>query len=75
MWRVHCAARLAEEVINCDLLSSVPTYKAKLRAFCHSWNPDDCSRNIYIKPGGFTLHRNPVAQSTDSVRAKIGIQL
>ncbi|KAI8513984.1 F-box/SPRY domain-containing protein 1 [Branchiostoma belcheri] len=32
----------------------------------------DCSRNIYIKPNGFTLHRNPVAQSTDGVRGKIG---
>ena len=37
-------------------------FQAKLRAYCHSWNPDDCSRNIYVKPSGFTLHRNPVAQ-------------
>jgi F-box protein 45 len=63
---------LAEEVLNSDLLSSVPTYKAKLKAFYHAWNPDDCSRNIYIKPSGFTFHRNPVAQSTDAVRGKIG---
>jgi len=44
-----------------------------LKAFYHSWNPEDCSRNIYIKPNGFTIHRNPVAQSTDGVRGKIGI--
>ena len=31
--------------------------QAKLRAFYHAWNPADCSRNIYVKPNGFTLHR------------------
>ena len=72
MWRLHCIRRLAEEVLSSDLLSSTPTYKAKLKAFYHAWNPDDCSRNIYIKPNGFTIHRNPVAQSTDAVRGKIG---
>lgn len=55
-----------------DLLLSVPSYKAKLRAFYHAWNPLDSSRHIYIKPNAFTLHRNPVAQSTDGARAKIG---
>ena len=30
------------------------------------------SRNIYIKSNGFTLHRNPVAQSTDGARGKFG---
>lgn len=63
---------MAEEVLSSDLLSSTPTYKAKLKAFYHAWNPEDCSRNIYIKPNGFTIHRNPVAQSTDAVRGKIG---
>ena len=32
-------------------------FQAKLRAFYHAWNPADCSRNIYVKPNGFTLHR------------------
>lgn len=75
VWRLHCIRKLAEEVLNSDLLSSVPTYKAKLKAFYHAWNPDDCSRNIYVKPNGFTIHRNPVAQSTDGVRGKIGKKL
>lgn len=57
VWRMHCIRRLAEDVIKSDLLASVPTYKAKLRAFFHAWNPNDCSRNVYIKPSGFTLHR------------------
>lgn len=38
----------------------------------HAWNPSDCSRNGYVKPNGFTFHRNPVAQSTDGVRSKRG---
>ncbi|KAI4465549.1 spry domain containing socs box protein [Holotrichia oblita] len=74
VWRLHCIRKLAEEALKSDLLSSVPTYKAKLRAFYHAWNPNDCSRNIYIKPNGFTLHRNPVAQSTDASRGKIGFR-
>lgn len=57
VWRMHCIRRLAQEALSSDLLSSVPTYKSKLRAFYHAWNPNDCSRNIYIKPNGFTLHR------------------
>lgn len=54
---MHCIRKLTEEAIKSDLLSSVPTYKSKLRAFFHAWNPMDCSRNVYIKPSGFTLHR------------------
>ena len=101
VWRMHCIRKLAEEAIKSDLLGTVPTYKAKLRAFYHAWNPFDCSRNVYIKPNGFTLHRwvsplgelkqmfgcgslsnvcldysrrNPVAQSTDATRSKIGFR-
>lgn len=72
VWRMHSIRRLAEEALKSDLLSSVPTYLAKLRAYYHAWNPNDCSRNIFVKPNGFTLHRNPVAQSTDGARGKIG---
>lgn len=57
VWRMHCIRKLAEEALKSELLSSVPTYKAKLRAFHHAWNPNDCSRNVYVKPNGFTLHR------------------
>ena len=44
----------------------ISPFQAKLRAFLRSWNPEDCSRNIYIKSNGFTLHRNPVAQENDA---------
>nr|CAG4646393.1 EOG090X092A [Macrothrix elegans] len=72
VWRLHCTIRLTEDILSSELLTSTSTYKAKLKAFHHAWNPEDCSRNIYVKPNGFTIHRNPVAQSTDAVRGKIG---
>lgn len=72
VWRLHCVRQLAAEALHSELLSSLPTYKAKLRAFYHAWSPEDCSRNIYVKSNGFTLHRNPVAQSTDGARGKFG---
>lgn len=74
VWRMHCIRKLAEEALKSELLTSTPTYKAKLRAFYHAWNPNDCSRNVYVKPNQFTLHRNPVAQSTDGARGKIGFR-
>ncbi|KAI4490417.1 hypothetical protein M0802_010688 [Mischocyttarus mexicanus] len=74
VWRIHCIRTLAQDAISSELLSSIPTYKAKLRAYYHAWNPNDCSRNVYIKSNGFTLHRNPVAQSTDACRGKIGFR-
>lgn len=41
----------------------------------HTWNPEDRSLNIYVKPDDpFTLHRHPVAQSTDCIRAKQGYE-
>ncbi|KAH3810601.1 F-box/SPRY domain-containing protein 1-like [Dreissena polymorpha] len=74
VWRLHCVRKLAEEALKSDILVNCPTYKTKLRAFYHAWNPNDCSRNIYIKPNGFTLHRKPVAQSTDGCRGKLGFK-
>lgn len=44
VWRLHCVRRLAAEALKSELLSTLPSYKAKLRAFYHSWNPEDCSR-------------------------------
>ena len=33
VWRFHCSRKLAEVAMKSNILSSVPTYKAKLRAF------------------------------------------
>jgi F-box protein 45 len=63
VWRIHCLNKLSKAILKSDVLSSLSSYKAKLRAYFYAWDPNDCSRNIYIKPNGFTLHRNPVAQS------------
>jgi len=39
----------------------------------HSWNPEDRSLNIFVKEEDpFTLHRHPVAQSTDCIRGRMG---
>ncbi|XP_028586772.2 F-box/SPRY domain-containing protein 1 [Podarcis muralis] len=72
VWRSLAARSLAEEALRTDILCNVPTYKGKVRAFQHAFSTNDCSRNVYIKKNGFTLHRNPIAQSTDGARTKIG---
>ncbi|XP_059586796.1 F-box/SPRY domain-containing protein 1 [Alligator mississippiensis] len=72
VWRSLAARCLAEEALRTDVLCNVPTYKGKVRAFHHAFSTNDCSRNVYIKKNGFTLHRNPIAQSTDGARTKIG---
>lgn len=39
----------------------------------HAWNPEDRSLNIFVKEADpMTLHRHPVAQSTDCIRTKVG---
>lgn len=44
------------------------SYETQLK---HSWNPDDRSLNIFVKElDPLTLHRNPVAESVDCIRAK-----
>ncbi|KAG8230427.1 hypothetical protein J437_LFUL015448 [Ladona fulva] len=40
----------------------------------HAWNSEDRSLNIYVKEDDkLTLHRHPVAQSTDCIRGKVGL--
>jgi F-box protein 45 len=74
VWRMHCMRKLAKEALKSDVLSSLTTYKAKLRALYHAWNPNDCSDYIYVKEDEFTIHRHPQAQSTDGVRGKVGFR-
>ncbi|XP_065207772.1 F-box/SPRY domain-containing protein 1 [Planococcus citri] len=70
-WRVQCG-KILPEGTSAGILCSLKTCKSKVRAYAHAWNANDCSKNIFVKPDGFTLHRNPVAQSTDAIRAKNG---
>ncbi|XP_046405416.1 protein gustavus [Ischnura elegans] len=40
----------------------------------HAWNNEDRSLNIFVKEDDkLTLHRHPVAQSTDCIRGKVGL--
>ena len=37
----------------------------------HAWNPDDRSLNLFIKDEDqLTVHRHPIAQSTDAIRGE-----
>ena len=39
----------------------------------HAWNADDRSLNIFVKEDDpLTVHRHPVAQSTDCIRGRVG---
>ena len=54
------------------LILNLTRNKAKLVAFENGWNGRDCSHNIFLLGNNLTLHRNPVAQSTDAIRGKCG---
>ena len=73
VWRIHCLNKLSKQILKSDVLSSLSSHKSKLRAHFYAWDSNDCSRNIYIKPNGFTLHRNPVAQSMPSIDTTLQI--
>lgn len=62
-----------EKPVRLDLLLARPPADKELQ-LKHAWNPDDRSLNIFLKEedGGLTLHRHPVAQSTDGVRGRVG---
>ena len=46
--------------------------KAQLVAYLNAWSENDHSNTIKIKCNKLTLHRNPIAQSTDAIRGKRG---
>ncbi|KHN78688.1 F-box/SPRY domain-containing protein 1 [Toxocara canis] len=74
VWERLAHRIVPEEAMNDPcLLSETPSYKEKIRAYFFAWNPNDSSKNNYLRPNGFTVHRNPVAQSTDGIRGKIGV--
>ncbi|RCN46060.1 ribosomal protein L3 [Ancylostoma caninum] len=74
VWRSLAQRKVSESALaDPYLLSELASYKKKLRAFYYAWNPNDVSKNNYVRANGFTVHRQPVAQSTDGVRGKIGV--
>ena len=74
VWETQFQKLVPAKVKKSKIIDSCKTYKEKLITYLHSWNPDDCSKNIYIKDDGFTYHRRAVAQSTDAARSRIGFQ-
>lgn len=55
-----------------EYLLDMPTCSFETQVI-HAWNPDDRSLNIFVKETDpLTLHRHPVAQSTDCIRTKYG---
>ncbi|XP_028825967.1 F-box/SPRY domain-containing protein 1 isoform X2 [Denticeps clupeoides] len=72
VWRSLCGRYLSDEALRSDILCNLPSYKGKMKSLQHALSSHDCSRNVYVKKNGFTLHRNPIAQSTDGARGKIG---
>lgn len=55
-----------------DILLDMPAVSKEYQ-IKHSWNPNDRSLNIFVKEDDkLTFHRHPVAQSTDSIRGKVG---
>lgn len=53
-----------------QIINSAPLPLEVMEAY--AWNPDDRSLNVFVKDDDrLTFHRHPVAQSTDSIRAKV----
>lgn len=74
MWLPLAKNEIPECGLNdSELFSKSTSYKNRLRAFRFAFNPQDASRNTFIRTNGFTVHRQPIAQSTDAIRGKIGV--
>jgi len=68
---VLAAVPMSQRLLLALDMPQVPRHVAEQ----NSWNPDDRSLNIYVKEDDLlTLHRHPVAQSTDCIRSKVGYE-
>lgn len=72
VWNRALEVCTTAEFRDSPLISKGASYRSKLMVFENAWNKEDMSPNIYMAKNMLTLHRNPVAQSTDAVRGKIG---
>ena len=72
LWKQALHNEAPEEFITDKLIQSIKSPKAKLMAYLYAWSDKDRSNNIELKPNKLTLHRKPVAQSTDGIRGKRG---
>ena len=74
IWESQFLRNVPLKAQKSKVMESFSSYKAKLIAYLHGWNPSDCSKNIYILDDGFTYHRRAVAQSTDAARGRRGFR-
>lgn len=72
VWKHVMENSALRHFLRSPLIENLTGSKAKLVAFDNAWNRHDCSRNISLLDNGLTLHRDPVAQSTDAIRGKCG---
>uniref|UniRef100_A0A1X7TL94 F-box domain-containing protein n=1 Tax=Amphimedon queenslandica TaxID=400682 RepID=A0A1X7TL94_AMPQE len=72
IWRANFEDAGTRHFRNSKHLSELQTFRSKALAYECAWNGQDASKNIYIKDDCLTLHRKPVAQSSDGIRGKTG---
>lgn len=72
VWKHVLDREVPEGFVSDKLISPLESPKAKLMAYMCAWSDNDRSKNIEIKPNKLTIHRKPVAQSTDAIRSKRG---
>ncbi|XP_065568897.1 uncharacterized protein LOC136032555 [Artemia franciscana] len=57
LWKYHSLKTVPRQPLGSELLSSLSSYKSRLRAFKYAWNPIDCCVHNFIW-NGFTLLRS-----------------
>ena len=72
LWEEALDREVPECFITDKLIQHLESAKSKLKAYLCAWSDIDRSENIEINPNRLTLHRQPVAQSTDAIRGKRG---
>ena len=70
-WQAALKDVLPDSSLNFDLIRGLPA-KDKIRAFYCGFGKNTVSKNMYIMPNGFTVHRKPIAQSSDMARGRVG---
>ena len=72
VWLQILDKEVPEKFVSDPFVQKLESPKAKLVAYFCSWSETDHSKNIKLKPNLLTLHREPIAQSTDAIRGKRG---
>ena len=70
-WEQALSSEVPQDFISDKLVQNL-TPKSKFIAYMCTWSEEHHSKNIEMMPNKLTLHRRPVAQSTDAIRGKRG---